>query len=78
MRQYPNEERYVILRFFMEERPPELICSTNTEEAAKQVCSHPNGSSRTATAPALLKLTEEEGPWFVGYRDQDREEGGTL
>jgi hypothetical protein len=64
---------YEIRRFFLNEAPGgglyEVVGHVETREEAKEHCSDPQTSSRTATDPDLVKLTEQFGAWFDGFQE---------
>jgi hypothetical protein len=57
---------YKILRFYMEDYPPDQIDEGLTLEEAQAHCQNPTTSSVSGTAkPHPIK-----GPWFDGYSEE--------
>lgn len=63
---------YKIVRsFFNEKYGRELVAKGLTLTEARAHCSDPETSSVTAVAPAAVERTEQYGPWFDGYYDDE-------
>lgn len=61
---------YKITRIFASGEREEINSGVTLEEA-KEHCSNPETSSRTATSPEAIALTAEKGPWFDGFNEED-------
>lgn len=61
---------YVIVLFFLDDYPAEVIQTDLSLEEAQAICSDPESSSRTCTRVAGNERTEEKGAWFIGYREE--------
>jgi len=62
---------YAVVRFFRDSGERETIATGLTREEAREHCNDPETSSRTCTLKEGLKLTEEKGPWFYGFEEED-------
>ena len=61
---------YIVIKFVGQH--PDIvfkkgIWSNLTLERAKEICNHPEASSKTATGPLAEDYTEKYGPWFFAY-----------
>ena len=63
---------YKITRFFAYGDSKKMQSGLTLKEAQEH-CKDPDSSSRTCTTDEDIALTEEFGPWFDGY-DEDEEE----
>ncbi len=62
---------YKIIRgFFNDDYKDEVIDTDLSLEEAKAHCRDPETSSRTCTAPSLVRMTEERGDWFDGFEEE--------
>lgn len=64
-------ERYRILRFYFEDRPPTKIVDRGlTLEEAQKHCCDEETSSSTCKGEDGLNETEKFGKWFDGYEEE--------
>lgn len=62
---------YSVVRHYRDNHPAQVLRTGLTLEEAQAICRDPETSSRTATSEEARQLTEECGPWFVGYREDE-------
>lgn len=62
--------KYKIIRNFFRGEAAVIRRNVTLEEAQAH-CKDPQTSSRTATEPDLVAMTEALGPWFDGYTSED-------
>lgn len=62
---------YDIVRFY-QRHEREIVRRNVTLAEAQAHCNDPETSSSTCTSAEGLQRTREKGPWFDGYRDQER------
>ena len=66
-----SETTYKIVRgFFNSDHDRQIIETGLTLAEAQKHCRDPETSSRTATSPEAVKLTETVGQWFDGYEEE--------
>lgn len=63
-----DDVRYNIVRMFFN-GGKEVIEEDVSLEEAKAHCRDPETSSRTATSPEAVALTEARGVWFDGFEE---------
>lgn len=61
---------YKIVRRFFKDYEPQIIATGLDLDEAKAHCKDPETSSRTATQPEPVALTQSHGPWFDGYEEE--------
>jgi hypothetical protein len=60
----------IVRNYFNREAPGRRTIKTGlTLEEAREHCSNPETSSRTATSREAKRRTEQYGPWFDGYEE---------
>lgn len=62
---------YRTIRMFFNDYDTEVIEEGLTLEEAQAHCHDPETSSSTATGEEEVALTQERGPWFDGYEEED-------
>lgn len=65
---------YMIVRFYRddEELNRTVVTTGLTLEQAQAHCSDPQTSSSTCTSAEGTKRTEDHGPWFDGYTEENK------
>lgn len=64
---------YSIVRFYQDSKRDTVVLETGlTLEEAQAHCQDPETSSKTATRLEAISHTRECGPWFDGYREENR------
>lgn len=62
---------YTVSRIYRDHDNREILHTGLTLEEAQAICRDPETSSRTATSEEARQLTQECGPWFVGYEEEE-------
>lgn len=64
---------YRIERFYQaDEFDTEVVATGLSEAEAKAHCKDPESSSRTASSEEARQRTEERGPWFDGFAEDNQ------
>lgn len=64
-------ETYKVVRKFFDDAFEDEVLDEGLDLHVAQIyCKSPQSSSRTATEPELVALTEERGAWFNGYEEE--------
>lgn len=63
-------ETYKIIRFYFQNYVPLIIKTGLTLEEARNHCSDPETSSRTAKSSKAKAITKKYGEWFDGYEKE--------
>lgn len=61
-------EHYELVRFY-QRGGADIVGRYMTLDEARDYCGRDESSSATATSDEATALTEERGPWFIGYRE---------
>lgn len=61
---------YKITRFYADDTPRRVIKTGLTLDEAREHCTDPETSSRTATSAAAKARTKKHGAWFDGYSEE--------